>query len=65
MKQITGNKPENGNRELIRQLDIGVVIDYFGCTELLDNIGFAAIADYLKGCEKDRLYEGADGSTAP
>lgn len=62
MKQATDRMPEGGHGELLREVDIRTVIDYFGCTELLDTIGFSTIAGYMEACGKDGLYDAPDCS---
>lgn len=55
MKQATDSKFESRNVELLREIDISIAINYFGCTELLDNIGLSTIEEYLTMCREDGI----------
>lgn len=55
MKQAADSKSESGQGELLGQIDINTAIDYFGIMELLDNIGFFTIENYLMACREDQL----------
>jgi hypothetical protein len=55
MKQATDNKSESRHAELLSEIDISVAIDYFGSTELLDNICLSTIEEYLTMCREDGI----------
>lgn len=55
MKQATDSKSESRYAELLREVDISMAINYFGSTELLDNMGLSTIEEYLTMCREDDI----------
>jgi len=55
MKQATDSKSESRNVELLHEIDISMAINYFGSTELLDNMGLSTIEEYLAMCREDGI----------
>ena len=53
MSRAGDNKPKAAHNTLLGQIDIKAAIDYFGVTELLDNIDVDIIATYLATRQHD------------
>jgi hypothetical protein len=53
LKRTEARPTGNMRYEALRLVDIKTAIDYFGVTELLDNIGVSAIKNHLNNIRKD------------
>ena len=64
-KQAVNLSPANEEDKALRHVDIQVVIDYFGVTELLDTIGISKIESYLLMRQTDQNHPRNPTSSEP